>query len=658
MKSGMKALKHGATTLACACLILTPVRGQVAVHVATTEEPNGLKCVHLASDAYETAALVMEWTFKPALEVERTGTGEAWARTLSAQWAADTVGTGLHCHWTVTPTGFEAQGDAASVVEWGALLLRGLRSPNSALWQNVQATWIDGWDASYHVPSTVAERILWTEMFSLRHPYGERVLPSNIEAITASDVISHGAAYWHPNNGLLLLSSPLTLEGIPEPWTEILTDWPAREIKKPALPLPSRPRQIEAFIAESGGDSVHTAVGQLLRLKPNHPDALPMLLMAHHLDAASSGSCEVVLDAVASRLHFTVSGTASDAIGSIQALQEAMVGSTRSAPTKEALTSWKQSAFEETTAALESPLAAAHLFIHRPKWFQAVADGEWNAFTASVRPNDIQRVAINYLRSENLQISVIGPLDSARAVALAFADAQFLGLYDKNAEALSPYGPVPDGMTALDVIRAHYDACGGEQAFAALKSCRREGTMEASGGMIMDVLAEEVYGVGHRTAISIDGRVMMENVVQPGEGRSLQMGRPRPMPDVEYRRYEPGLYAADMLALEERDLTAGLIGTYQRADGTEWVVELNRDGTRVQRLFFDARTHLLLRSEEHRTGPTGPVQVFVAYDEYQEFDGLQYATKITRLSNNQRMVLTLESVEPNARVDKSQFKWE
>ena len=103
MKSGMKALKHGAITLAFALLILTPVRGQVAVHVTTTEEPNGLKCVHLASDAYETAALVMEWTFKPALEVERTGTGEAWARTLSAQWAADTVGTGLHCHWTVTP---------------------------------------------------------------------------------------------------------------------------------------------------------------------------------------------------------------------------------------------------------------------------------------------------------------------------------------------------------------------------------------------------------------------------------------------------------------------------------------------------------------------------------------------------------------------------
>ena len=350
--------------------------------------------------------------------------------------------------------------------------------------------------------------------------------------------------------------------------------------------MPSRPRQIEAFIAESGEDSVHTAVGQLLRLKPNHPDALPMLLMTHHLDAASSGSCEVVLDAVASRLHFTVSGTASDAIGSIQALQEAMVGSTRSAPTKEALASWKRAAFEETTAALESPLAAAHLFIHRPKWFQAAADGEWNAFTASVRPNDIQRVAINYLRSENLQISVVGPMDSARAVAMAFADAQFLGLYDKNAGALSPYGPVPDGMTALDVIRAHYDACGGEQAFAALKSCRREGTMEASGGIIMDVLAEEVYGVGHRTAISIDGRVMMENVVQPGEGRSLQMGRPRPMPEVEYRRYvNPGCMRRICWPWKSATDLAGLIGTYQRADGTEWVVELNRDGTRITTFF-------------------------------------------------------------------------
>ena len=73
----------------------------------------------------------------------------------------------------------------------------------------------------------------------------------------------------------------------------------------------------------------------------------------------------------------------------------------------------------------------------------------------------------------------MGPVNSARAVAEAFADPQHIHWYDLDAQPKSIFGPVPDGLTALDVIREHYDACGGEQAFAALASCRRFGTMEA-----------------------------------------------------------------------------------------------------------------------------------------------------------------------------------
>ena len=174
----------------------------------------------------------------------------------------------------------------------------------------------------------------------------------------------------------------------------------------------------------------------------------------------------------------------------------------------------------------------------------------------------------------------------------------------------------------------------------------------------MEVIVEEVYGIGHRTSISIDGQTMMEQFVQPGKGRSIQMGQPRPMPEAEYRRYEPGMYAAELLALDERNLTAEIIGTYQRPDGQEFVVELYQGGALEQRLFFDANTHLLKRSEEHRTGPTGPVQVFVEYREYREFEGIQYATQIVRQTNNQRMVTSIDDVQPNARVDKSQFEWE
>jgi hypothetical protein len=654
----MKAIQHGALALVLAIFAHSHMHAQSPMQSQSTEESNGLRSVWIASEAYDSAALAMEWTFKPALEVEKAGTGEAWARCLSVQWALDTAGTGLQCEWEITPTGFYATGDAATAAEWGAIMLQGLRTPSVEHWERVQSEWIANWDATYHTPSVIAERVLEAEMFSLRHPYGERVMPATIEAITATDITGHAAAYWHPNNAVLVFAGPPELQGIPGAWSEILADWPARALQKPALPLPSRPRQNEAFIAAIEGDSVYTAVGQLMRLKPDHADALPLLILAPHLKDASSGLLRVELDPVVGSLHFVSQGNASQAIDAIRSLEQAMKAFMQAAPSPKILAAWKDAALLQTLDALESPLATARLYIDRPDWFKAAADSSWASFIGTVRPNDIQRVAINYLRPANLQVVAVGPLDSAQAIASTFAQPQFLKRYDQNAEPLSPFGPVPDGVTAMDVIRSHYTACGGEDAFKSLKSCRRTGTMEAGGGMVMDVVAEEIFGVGHRTSISIDGQTMMEQIVQPGKGRSIQMGRPRPMPEVEYRRYEPGLYAAELLALEQRDLTAEIIGTYQRPDGQEWVVELYRDGALEQRLFFDATTHLLARSEEHRTGPTGPVQVFIEYREYREFGGIQYATEVVRQTNNQRMVTTIDDVQPNARVDKNQFEWE
>ena len=138
----------------------------------------------------------------------------------------------------------------------------------------------------------------------------------------------------------------------------------------------------------------------------------------------------------------------------------------------------------------------------------------------------------------------------------------------------------------------------------------------------------------------------------------MKLGKPQPMPKAEYLRSEPRLYAMEWLALDERNMTAVLVGSYQRLGSQEWVVDVNRDDRLVQRLFFDAETHLLVRSEEYRTGPTGPLEVFINYEEYKAFEGLLYATKVTRQTNNQRMVTSLEDVQPNARVGKNQFEWE
>lgn len=658
IKRQMQGFKHCANAFVFALLILTPSYGQKQIEITSTEKANGLQWVHITSDAYEFAALAMQWTFNAALEVERTGTGEAWARTLSAQWASDTVGTGLRLTWDVTPKGFRAEGDAATVDEWGALMLNGLRTLSTSNWKSIQSEWIEEWNSSYHTPNMIAQRVLNSELFSLRHPNGERELPETLAAISESDIQRHGAAYWHPNNGILVLASPSELEHIPKEWMEFLADWPTRELQKPAIYQPIRPNQHEGFIIGIAADSVLALAGHLVRLKPDHPDVLPLLILSEHIDAITSGSFEILLDPLMSSIRFTTSGTASSAVTAIRALEKSMVTLTQSAPTSEALEAWKIYAREQTTATLQSPETAVHLFMERPSWFQAAADTTWNAFTASVNPNDIQRVAINYLRPSTLSIAAVGQIDSARNVVSAFADQKYIKRYTENAVLMSPYGPVPNGLEAEDIFREYYGARGGEEAFGALKSCRWKGSMKAGGTMVMNVTSEEIYGIGHRSAISIDGQVMMEQIIRPGQGQSIQMGQLRAMPLEEYQRYESKLYAADLLALEQRNISADLVGTYQHPSGQQWVIELSRDDALVQRIFFDANTSLLVRIEEQRFGPTGPIEVLIEYSDYKIYDGIRYPTKITRETNNQRMITTIDEVQPNARISKNQFEWE
>ena len=625
----------------------------------TTETtPNGLQMVRISSEDYTTATLAMDWSFKPALELQRAGIGEAWARSVSAQWASDSIGTGLRFSWSVTPSGFKGHGDAATVAEWGALMLEGINASPASHWERLQSDWIDSWNSAYHTPSKIAERVLQVKMFSLRHPFGELELPATLKAISEADVQYHATSYWHPNNAQLIFAGPTDMPGFPPRWVATVSAWPARELKKSAVSLPAKPRQHEAAIVAHDGDGFRTEASQLMRLKPDHPDALPLLLLAEHLALVAPDSFNVALNPLASTLGLTSTAPPARAIASIRTIQDEMALARQSPPSLQDLETWKQAAQTRTRELLRSPQTAAHLFIQNPDWFQALANDSWEAFTSRVRPNDIQRVAINYLRPNKLQIVSVGMLDSVRAVADAFVDAKHLAFYDENAQPVSPFGPVPDGLTALDVIQSHYAARGGKDVIQALQSCRRTGSMEATGGMAMRIEEEEIYGVGHRTSIALDGQTVMEQLVRPGEGRSMQLGKPHPMPKAEYARYERGLFAAELLDLAMREISAELVGSHSSANGEEWVVDLRQNNTLVQRLFFDAESGLLRHSEERRTGPTGPVEVFIDYEAYKAFDGILYATKITRETNNQRMTTTFTDVQPNARVSKNQFEWE
>ena len=146
---------------------------------------NGLRMIHLDSDAFEGAALAMQWTFKPGLELDKTGTREAWAHCLDAQWKADTAGTGWDLTWQITPFGFLADGNAEDWAAWSTALLQGIfEGAPASYWDSVRAKWIADWDAIEHEPNRLRQRAVAHAIFSSRHIYGEVATTESLQAIS------------------------------------------------------------------------------------------------------------------------------------------------------------------------------------------------------------------------------------------------------------------------------------------------------------------------------------------------------------------------------------------------------------------------------------------------------------------------------------------
>ena len=642
------------------CWMATSAAAGITQEVLVDEHTltNGLRMVHLESDAFDGAALAMQWTFKPGLELDKTGTREAWAQCLDAQWNADTVGTGWDLTWQITPFGFLAHGNAEDWTEWSTALLQGIfEGTPASQWESVMARWISDWESIEHEPNRLRQLATAHAIFSSRHIYGEVTTTESLQAISAEDIASFRKTYWLPSNCTLAIAAPSNTSR-PALMTDVLTNWEKREIQKAALPAPSRPRQLSAAIVLNESDPLFGSAAFSIRLKPSHPDALATRLLVRHLESITNANLSLHLDPLASSLVANWDGATKGFKTHVEELRQAMRDASREALTDSMLHALRSAAETDYAHAMARPDGALGLLMTEPSVFAAAANGDLHNVLGAIRSNDVQRVAINYLRPDQMHVILVGSAEDAASLMSDWIDSENMAFFDQNLQPLSAYGPAPAGMIASEVIEAHYEAIGGVAALEGLKSCRQMGTMSAGGGMVMDVESESSYGVGHRTSIFMEGQIMMEQLVRPNEGISKQMGKRRAMTEAEYQRYEEGMYAMPLLAAELRGLEVELVGSFNASGSTQYVVETYRRDDLVASYFFDSESHLLVRRVEERTGPTGPVTIKTSYENYRAFEGISFPTRIVQRSNNQKMEFSIETVQPGARVDKKQFEWE
>ncbi len=225
--------------------------------------------------------------------------------------------------------------------------------------------------------------------------------------------------------------------------------------------------------------------------------------------------------------------------------------------------------------------------------------------------------------------------------------------------------PSMAGPTADQIFDAYAKAIGGAQKIAALKSYIAKGS-SVGYGLDADKQPVEIYanaspaqrttiihGVAGESINAYDGRAGWMSGPQIA-GPNLQV----PVltlagEDLEGARLDAELFFPGRA---KETMARWRAGTPLEIDDKDvQVVQGTSAGGVMASLYFDAETHLLVRSVRYTNSPVGHIPTRVDYSDYRDVAGVKMAFKWTVTWLDGRESFELTDVQPNAAIDAGKF---
>lgn len=305
--------------------------------------------------------------------------------------------------------------------------------------------------------------------------------------------------------------------------------------------------------------------------------------------------------------------------------------------TPEALANAKAKYVGDFVLALENPQTIARYALNielndLPKDFYTTYLQKINAVTAE----DVNRVANTYFKIENARIIVVGKgsevLENLEKVTFEGkkVPVKYYDPYAKEVEKPVFSKPLPEGLTAENVIQKYIKAIGGEDNLKKVNSTLINAEVTIPGAPFkpqaiikqmspnkfsMELVAE---GMGTLMKQNFDG----EN------GYMEQQGRKIPMDDADLtsRKSTKGLFEEVFM-----DSSTLQLESKTTIDGTDvYKINVTKDGKASSR-YYDVENGYLVRTDETREAEGQSVNTVTDYSNYTNVNGVMmpYTMKVT-----------------------------
>lgn len=492
---------------------------------------------------------------------------------------------------------------------------------------------ISGIKSNAEDPGTMMSHLWGSRIYGLDHAYGEFMTEESVENVTLQDCKNYYNTYFKPNKAYLVIVGDIDPDDAEEMVEEYFSNWERGEVPSHEVAVPELPSSTYiAFMDRPTSEQSQIQIGNRVELPLGAEDLEAVRLANMILGGGSLGRLYLNLredkaftygaySSIGTDEHvstFVASGAVKNAVtdsavveflNEINRIRTELVS-------EEELQNAKNYLAGSFGRSLESPQTVANFGL-RVKQYN-LDDDYYNDYLKrldAVTAEQVRAAAQKYFTAENLTIAVVGKGSEVLPGLEAIAEVQ---RFDRYGNPASDAIPVPDGMTAMDVINMYIESIGGEQRISQISNFKQtmSGTIQG-----MTITITEMWMSPDKYKVIQDlPQGQMISIVN-GENVTMSMGG-QAMPVSEERKAEQ---IADATPFEMRDfasLEMKLLPEMVEVNGTQtFAVEMTVNGS-PETHYFDGEKGYRVRSTSIQEGPRGETSVSVDYSNYEDVNGV------------------------------------
>ena len=526
---------------------------------------------------------------------------------------------------------------------------------------------LDGIKSNEKSVTSAARRVENLLTYGANHPYGEYISKESVNNITLADVETNYNRYYRPNNAYLIIQGDIKPKKIKKLVKNLFGDWKTREISEIEIQKPINVETTEInFINMDNAVQSEIAIINNIELKLGDKDYYAALLANRILGGSGTarlfknlredkgytyGSYSSIRQsryaasfrATASVRNMVTDSSVVEMMKEINTIRYKKI-------TKSELKNAKAQYIGSFVINVQKPETVAGYALNRELY--NLSDNYYETYLEKINAvtiDEVQNAAIKYFRGDKARIIITGKgIDVLKNLEKnSDYKINYFDKYGNPSEKPEMTLPIPDGMTATDVVNKYFEAIGGKEKAMAVKT-----TMMVSNATIQGtpLVMTTKASAPNKTlmTISVMGNTMQKVVFDGEKGYQEAQGRKT---DMKREDITEGKEANAIF--NDLNYTSGKLTRIEPIDGKNTIVL--KIGN--EEVFYDMTSGLKVKSVKTVKTPDGKeVKVPTTYGDYKAVEGIMFPHSIEIKSGPMNLNFKISEIKINEGVEDKDFE--